>query len=181
MVLIPHHLPINGTWPNLLRRLSRTVLEAHKQHKLMSPLGSSKSKTKTVMTTIVMKPTTLPTNGAGTSTAAPIGTVMVSASIEETKTAIAALLSLGSDLPQPDNDATAENSALVPINPTTTDNSTPSTSTLTGINASKKKQKKPTQHKQSQSIKRFVTVEYKLKCKCRCAHKFRCGKCDQSF
>ena len=152
--------------PNLLRRLSRTVLEAHKQHKLMSPLGSSKSKTKTVMTTIVTKPTTLPMYGAGTSTAAPIGTVMVSASIEETKTAIAALLSLGSDLPQPDDDATAENSALVPINPTTTDDSTPSTSTLTGMNASKKKKTKETNPTQTVPVhKRFVTVEYKLKCK----------------
>ena len=46
---------------------------------------------------------------------------MVSASAEETKTAIAALLSLGSDLPQPDEDATAENAQLVPINPVAAD------------------------------------------------------------
>ena len=78
----------------------------------MSPLGSSKSKKMTVV-----KPPTLPMNSAGT--------VTVSASAEETKTAIAALLSLGSDFPQPDDDATAENALLVPINPVkpnTTDN-----------------------------------------------------------
>ena len=46
---------------------------------------------------------------------------LVSASEEETKTAIAALLSLGSDLPQPDQDATAENVQLVPINPIAAD------------------------------------------------------------
>ena len=75
------------------------------------------------------------TSSASTSTGHQIGTVMVSASAEETKMAIAALLSLGSDLPQPDDDATAENAQLVPINPVRTntmDDTAPSTSMSSG-------------------------------------------------
>ena len=51
---------------------------------------------------------------------------MVSASAEETKTAISALLSLGQDLPQEDDfDVTVENEMLVPINPSVPSTSTP--------------------------------------------------------
>ena len=56
---------------------------------------------------------------------------MVNASADETKMAIAALLSLGGDLPQPDEDDTVENAQLMPINPnmmSTADNSVPSSS-----------------------------------------------------
>ena len=105
---------------------------------------------------------------------------MVSVSAEETKMAIAALLSLGSDLPELDGDATAENALLVPINPVQTntmDDTTPSTST-----SSSKNEKVPAKPAPSVPVhKQFVTVEYKLKHKRRCMCKFRCGKCDRSF
>ena len=82
----------------------------------MSPLGTMKRTTKPATTS----PTPTPSSSsANTSTGQQIGTVMVSASTEETKTAIAALLSLGSDIPQPDEDVTAENAQLMPINPDT--------------------------------------------------------------
>ena len=61
---------------------------------------------------------------------------------DETKTAIAALLLLGSDLPQLDEDDTAENAQLVPINPVmmkTADDLVPSSSA-----SSAKKETKPT-------------------------------------
>ena len=100
--------------PNLLKKPSKTVLAAHKKRKQMSPLGTMKRTTKPITTS----PTPTPSSsGANTSTGQHIGTVMVSASTDETKTAIAALLSLGSDIPQPDEDITAENAQLMPINP----------------------------------------------------------------
>ena len=80
----------------------------------------------------------------------------------KTKTAIAALLLLGSDLPQPDEDDTAENAQLVPINPVmmnTADDPVSSSSA-----SSDKKETKPAKPSPSVPVhKRFVTVEYKLK------------------
>ena len=101
-------------------------------------------------------------DGASTSTGALIGTVMVSASTEETKDVIEALLALGSDLPPPDEDVTADNAKLAPIGSGTVDDHTAST---------RKMVSKPTDtthdaSKPTQSVpvhKRFVTVEYKLK------------------
>ena len=114
--------------PNLLRKPSKIVMAAHKKRKQLSPLGTTKGTTETVTTTMTQTPLS---SSASTSTSHQIGTVMVSASADETKTAIAALLSLGSDLPQPDEDDTAENAQLVPINPIkmdTTDDPVPSSS-----------------------------------------------------
>ena len=100
--------------PKLLKKPSMTVLAAHRKRKQMSPLATMKRTTKPVTTSPTPTPSSSSTN---TSTGQQIGTVMVSASTEETKTAIAALLSLGSDIPQPDEDVTAENAQLMPINP----------------------------------------------------------------
>ena len=109
--------------PNLLRKPSKMVIAAHKRRKQMSPLGTSTEVKKTVTTTAAPAPST---SSASTSAVNPIGTVMVSAGAEETKAAIAALLSLGSDLPQADDiDITAENALLVPINPIVPSTSTP--------------------------------------------------------
>ena len=55
---------------------------------------------KTVTTTVAVTPST---SSGITNTAKPIGTVTVSASAEETKAAISALLTLGQDLPQVDD------------------------------------------------------------------------------
>ena len=125
----------------------------------MSPLGTMKDATETVTTSTTQTPLSSSTS---TSTSQQIGTVMVSASADETKTAIAALLSLGSDLPQLDEDDTAENVQLVPINPVrmnTADDPVPSSSAL-----SVKKETKPAKPAPSVPVhKRFVTVEYKLK------------------
>ena len=89
-------------------------MAAHKKWRQMSPLGTMKGTTKTVTTSPTPTPSS---NSASTSTGQQIGTVMVTASADETKMAIAALLSLGSDIPQPDEDVTTENAQLVPINP----------------------------------------------------------------
>ena len=105
---------------------------------------------------------------------------MVSASAEETKTAIAALLSLGSDLPQPDDDATAENEQLVPINPVRT-NTMDDTAQSTSTSSGKKENELAKPAPLVLVHKRFITVEYKLKHKRRRTRKFRCGKCDRSF
>ena len=142
-------------------------MEAHKKRKLMSPLEISLTKAKMDMVTVGDKPTIPPTDIASTSTGTPIGTVTVGASAAETKAAIAALLTLGSDLPQPEDDLTAENASLVPIDPTkhkTSDDPAPLTSILTNTNPSTgNKGVKPTSPVPVH--KRFVTVEYKLKCK----------------
>ena len=91
----------------------------------MSPLGTSTGVKKTATTTAAPAPST---SSVITSVVNPKGTVMVSAGAEETKTTIAALLSLGSDLPSADNiDITAENALLVPINPIVPTTATPKT------------------------------------------------------
>ena len=167
--------PCKRRKPKLLRKPSKTVMAAHKKRKQMSPLGTMKG------TTVTMS--TIPTpssSSASTSTGQQIGTVMVSASADETKMAIAALLSLGSDLPQPDEDETVENAQLVPINPVmknTADNPVPSSSA-----SSAQKETKPAKPSPSVLVhKRFVTVEYKLRRRIKWVRKFRCGKCDRSF
>ena len=109
-----------------------------------------------------------------------IGTFTVRASQEETKTAIAVLLSLGSDIPPPDEDPTAENVALVPIKPN-----------IENIDAGGTKQKTATTPLKTDEPdikpiavpehKRFVTVEYKLKRKYRRPRKFPCAKCGKSY
>ena len=138
----------------------------------MSPLGTSTGTKKTATTTVALTPST---SGVSTALANPIGTVMVSASAKETKTAIAALLSLGSDLSQEDDiDVTAENEMLGPINPSVPSTSTPKATSTDDNSTAKPVQPVPVH-------KRFVTVEYKLKHKRRRTRKFRCGKCDRSF
>ena len=166
--------------PNLLHKPSKTVLEAHKKCKMMSPLSAGKTDTTTKKTQVHVSYTE---SKASTSTptikeAEPptIGTLTVDATEHETKTAIAALLSLGEDIPPPDNDLTAENAALVPLNPNISDTIayTPTA---------------PTSNKDPPVIKpvavpvhkRFVTVEYKLKRKYRPPRKFPCAKCGKCF
>ena len=96
------------------------------------------------------------------------------------KRPIAALLLLGSDLPQPDEGETAENAQLVLINPVmknTTDDPMPSSSA-----SSAETDIKPAKPSPSVLVhKRFVTVEYHLRCRIKRVRKFRCGKCDRSF
>ena len=106
---------------NLMHKPSKTVLAAHKKHKMMSPLSAGKTATMTKEQSVHI-PCTEAKASTSTSTTAkaeplPISTLTVDASKEETETAIAALLSLGSDMPPPEEDLTTENAALVPINP----------------------------------------------------------------
>ena len=90
------------------------------------------------------------------------------------------LLSLGSDIPQPDEDVTAENAQLVPINPdkmNIADDPIPTSSA-----SSAKTKTKPVEPSTLVPVyRRFVTVGYKLKCRIKRVRKFRCGKCDRSF
>ena len=152
-------------------------MAAHKKWRQMSPLGTMKGTTKTVTTSPT--PTQL-SSSAITSTDQQTGTVMVNASADETEMAIAALLSLGSDIPQPDEDVTAENAQLVPIKPdkmNIADDPIPTSSTSSA--ETKTKPVKPS--KLVLVHRRFVTVEYKLKRRIKRVRKFRCGKCDGSF
>ena len=125
----------------------------------MSPLGTMKGTTKTVTTSPTLTPSS---SSASTSTGQQIGTFMVTASTDETKTAIAALLSLGSDTPQPDEDVTAENAQLMPINPdklNIADDPIPASSV-----SSAETKTKPVEPSTSVLVhRRLVTVEYKLK------------------
>ena len=154
-----HHPPRKRCKPNLFRKPSKTVMVAHKKRRQKSSLGTTKGTTGMA----TMSPTpTLSSSSDSTSTGQHIGTVMVNASADETKTAIAALLSLGGDLPQPDEDDTVENAQLMPINPnmmSTADDSVPSSSA-----SSAKTEIKPAETPASVPVhRRFVTVEYKLK------------------
>ena len=136
-------------------------MAAHKKRRQMSPLGTTKGTTE--MVTMSMTPTPS-SSSASISTGQQIGTVMVSVSADETKTAITALLLLGGDIPQPDEDDTTENAQLVPINPdmmNIADDPMPSSSA-----SSAKKETKPAEPSASVPVhRRFVTVEYKLKCR----------------
>ena len=86
-----HHTPANDANLICSENHLRTVMAAHKKQRQKSPLGNMKGTTETV----TMSPTpTLSSSSASTSTGQRIGTVMVNASADETKTAIAALLSL---------------------------------------------------------------------------------------
>ena len=118
-----------------------------------------KGTTKTVTMSLTPTPSS---SSASTSTGQRIGTVMVTASTDETETAIAALLSLGSDILQPDEDVTAENAQLMPINPdklNITDDPIPASSA-----SSAETKTKPIAPSTSVPVhQRFVTKEYKLK------------------
>ena len=140
------------------------------KQKMISPLGASQNKPNPATTSEVPS-----ADGVGTSTSASIGTVMVSASADESKDAIEALLALGSDLPQPDEDVTAHNTMLAPMNQKTANAaSTSKKGSIPTLDAPKPTPPVPVH-------KRFVTVEYKLKRKRHRTHKFRCVKCDKSF
>ena len=148
---------------------------------MMLPLSTGKMVTTTKETSVHV-PSTEAKASTSTSTATEaepltIGTLTVNASQEETKTAIAELLSLGRDIPPPDEDLTAENAALVPINPNIRDTNIAHKSTA------------PTQTKDPPEVKsaavpvhkRFVMVEYKLKRKYRRPRNFPCAKCRKCF
>ena len=166
--------------PNLLHKPSKTVLEADKKRKLMYPLSAGKMDTTTKKTQVHVSCTEAKAStsiSTATEAAPPtIGIVTVDATEEETKTAIATLLSFNKDIPPPDDDPMAENAALVPLNPNISDTNiadTPTTSTLNKDPPVIKPVAVPVH-------KRFVTVEYKLKRKYRRPRKFpgaKCGKC----
>ena len=153
--------------PNLMRKPSKTVLAAHKKRKMMSPLSAGKMAVMTKEQSVHV-PGTEAKASTSTSTTAKaepplIGTLSVNASKEETETAIAVLLSLGSDMPPPDKDLTAENAALVPINPNIADTDTGNTAHKTTAFTDP-----PAAKTTAVPVhKRFVTVEYKLKRKYR--------------
>ena len=167
--------------PNLLRKPSKTVLEARKKRKMMSPLSAGQ--TATTMTKKTQVHVSCTESKASTSTptveeAEPptIGTLTVDATEDETKTAIAALLSLSQDIPPPDDDLTAENAALVPLNPNINDTiAYTSTAPTSSNDPSVIKPVSVPVHK------RFVTKEYKLKRKYRRPRKFPCAKCGKCF
>ena len=125
----------------------------------MSPMGTMKGTTKTVTMSLTLTPSSSSTS---TSTGQKIGTVMVTASTEETKTAIIALLSLGSDILQPNEDVTAENAQLMPINRdklNIADDPIPASSA-----SSAETKTKPVAPSTTVPVhRRFVTKEYKLK------------------
>ena len=168
---------------SLLRKPSKTVLEAHKKRKMMSSLSAGKTGTKTKKTQVYVSCTEAKAStSTSTSTATEAeltttGTITVDASQEETQTAIAALLSLGEDIPPPDDDPTTENAALVPLNPNISNTNIVHTSTTPTPN------KDPSEAKPVAVPvhKRFVTVEYKLKRKYRWPRKFPCAKCGKCF
>ena len=170
--------------PNLLHKPSKTILAAHKKCKMMLPLSAGKTATttkeKSVHVPSMEAKASTSTFAAAKAEPPLIGTLTVNASQEETKTAIAALLSLGSDIPPPDEDLTAENAALVPINPNITDTNTGDTvhKTVASTLNTNPPEAKPTA---VPVHKRFVTVEYKLKWKYRRPRKFPCAKCGKSY
>ena len=167
--------------PNLLCKPSKTVLAAHKKHKMMPPLSTGKMVTMAKETSVhvpckeakASTSTSTARTSTSTSTAVeaeplPIGTLTVNASQEETKTTIAA---------PPDEDLTTENAALVPINPNITGTDTVHKSVAPTLNTD------PPEVKPAAVPvhKRFVTVEYKLKGKYRRPRKFPCTKCRKCF
>ena len=117
------------------------------------------------------------------------GTITVAATAEETRTAIDALLSSGTDLPVPNTDFD-ENAALVPLAPQPHDANQhiepTNASQPSIIGTAVKIEDKGTQPKIAQSDdkkkKTFVTVEYKLKRKyVNTTRKFPCEKCRTIF
>ena len=109
---------------------------------------------------------TLSSSGVSTSTGQQIGTVTVTASTDETKTTIAALLSLGSDILQPEEDVTAENAQLMPINPEKLSIADADDPTPAPLGPSAETKMKPVARSSSVLIhRRLVTKEYKLKCR----------------
>ena len=111
------------------------------------------------------------------------GTITVAATAEETRTAIDALLSLGTDLPVPDTDFD-ENVALVPLAPQAQEPAkAPQPSTIgTAVKIEDKGTPSKTAPTAAKRKKTFVTVEYKLKRKyINTTRKFPCGKCCTIF
>ena len=167
---------------NLLHKPSKTVLAAHKKRKMKLPLSTRKLTTTTVQNDLVPVPQTdpVPSTSASTSDIAQpnsIGTVTVEANENETKTVIAALLSLGTDLPRPEDDITTENVSLVPINP-----SNPGAGNKEPVSIETSDDtKKPSDIKNTVPVhKSFLTVEYKLKRKHQCTRWFPCAQCNNS-
>ena len=153
------------------------IIAAHRKRKQMSPLGTMKGSTKMVTMSLTPTPSS---SSASTSTGQQIRTVMVTASTDETNMAIAALLSLGSDLPQPVEHVTAENAQLVPINPVKMNIA--DDPILTSSASSAETKTKPVAPSTSVPVhRRLVTKEYKLRRRIKRVRKFRCGKCDRSF
>ena len=148
---------------------------------MMSPLSAGKTATMTKKTPVhVPRMEAKASTSTSTSTEAEpltLGTLTVDASQEETQTAIAALLTLGEDIPPPDDDPTTENAALVPINPSIRDTNIAHKSTARTPNKDPPKVKLAA----VPVHKRFVTVEYKLKRKYRHPRKFPCAKCGKCF
>ena len=99
----------------------------------MSPLSTGKMGTTTKKTQVHVScmeaKASTSTSTATEAEQSTIGTLTVEASQEETQTAIAVLLSLGEDIPPPEDDPTAENAALVPLNPNISDTNIAHTST----------------------------------------------------
>ena len=147
----------------------------------MSPLSTGKTGTTTKKTLVHVSCTEVKAS-TSTSTATEaepltIGTLTINASQKETQTAIATLLSLGEDIPPPDDDPMAENAALVPLNPNISDTNIVHTSTAPTPN-----QDPPEAKPVAVPVhKRFVTVEYKLKRKYHRPRKFPCAKCGKCF
>ena len=147
----------------------------------MSPLSAGKMATTTKEKSVHV-PCTEAKASTSTSTAAEaepplLSTLTVNASQEETKTAIAVLLSLGNNIPPPDEDLTTENAALVPINPNIMDTDTAHKTVASTLNMDP-----PVAKPTAVPVhKRFVTVEYKLKRKYRRPRKFPCAKCGKCY
>ena len=105
---------------NLLHKPSKTVMAAHKKRKLKSPLSTGKPVTTTTLEKSVPSTNSVASTSSSTGDTVQsklIGTLTVSSNQNEMKTAIAALLSLPNDLPNLDDDITAEKASLMPINP----------------------------------------------------------------
>ena len=122
------------------------------------------------------------TDGAKPSTS---GTITIAATAEETRTAIDALLSLGTDLPVPNTDFD-ENASLVPLAPQPDEANQPIALQPLIIGTAVKIEDKGLSPKAAQSDakkkKTFVTVEYKLKQKyVNTTQKFPCKKCRTIF
>ena len=143
--------------PNLLHKPLKTVLDAHKKRKQMSPLGTGK----TVPCMATTSATAKATSTLSMASEGMLGMVTVSASAEEMKTAIAALLALCSDLPQPDKDETAKNVSLLPINPIKPPDIDDAPVLLASTSKDESTTAKTPTPKSIPVHKRFVTIEYK--------------------
>ena len=111
------------------------------------------------------------------------GTITVAATAEETRTAIDALLSLGTDLPVPNTDFD-ENAALVPLAPQPQEPAKALQPSIIGTAVKVEDKGTPlkTAQNDAKRKKTFVTVEYKLKRKyVNTTRKFPSEKCRTIF